>query len=171
MVPMDALSAFAEILDNLPRQHLRTRFRNRFGTELSDFGLTTFAKGAARVELDKRIGHLLQEEPPKLNAYRVSGPADDLQGAGFSPSAGDSLAALFNGEDEQAVVIHGITARLYVYRAAGDPTAWVRRIAVDRPERPNAKPPAPTLSRRERAARAGKQKHVKKPVQRRRRNG
>ena len=79
MNPMDAQSAFAEILENLPRQHLRTRFRNRFGTEESDFDVSTFARGTVRAELSKRLGHLMQEEPEKLSAALLTGTADSLK--------------------------------------------------------------------------------------------
>ncbi len=168
---MDVQSAFAEILDKLPRQHLRVRFRNRFGTELSDFGTSTFARGTVRAALDRRLGHLMQEEPQKLAAARLSGPSEDLQYVALTPSASDTLESLLETgpEGEQLLVVHGSTARLYVYLAPGEEEAWVRRVAVEKTERPNAKPPAPTLSRRERAARAGKTKVVKKPQQRRRR--
>jgi hypothetical protein len=170
MVPMDVKSAFAEILDKLPRQHLRVRFRNRFGTELSDFGTSTFARGTVRAGLDRRLGHLMQEEPQKLVAARLSGPSEDLKFVSLTPLASDTLASVLEeGEGERLVVVHGSTARLYVYLAPGDEEAWVRRISVEKTERPNAKPPAPTLSRRERAARAGKTKMVKKPQRRRQR--
>lgn len=169
MVPMDVQSAFAEILDKLPRQHLRVRFRNRFGTELSDFGTSTFARGTVRAGLDRRLGHLMQEEPQKLVAARLSGPSGNLDYVAMAPSASDTLGSILEGEGERLVVVHGSTARLYVYLAPGEEEAWVRRVAVEKTERPDAKPPQPTLSRRERAARAGKTKVIKKPQNRRRR--
>jgi len=168
MNPMDAQSAFAEILENLPRQHLRTRFRNRFGTAESDFDVSTFARGTVRTELGKRLGHLMQEEPTELSAALVTGTADGLRVQNLTPSAADAIESLLKGEGDRLLVVHGVSARLYAYLGPGSEEAWVRRIGLDKSERPNAKPPAPVLSRRQRAAMAGKRKVVKKSPQRRR---
>jgi hypothetical protein len=166
---MDAQSAFAEILENLPRQHLRTRFRNRFGTEESDFDVSTFARGTVRAELSKRLGHLMQEEPEKLSATLLTGTADSLKVENIDPSAADPIESLLQGDGDRLLVVHGLTARLYAYLGPGSEEAWVRRVGLEKSERPNAKPPAPVLSRRQRAAAAGKRKVVKNSPQRRRR--
>ena len=164
---MDAPSAFAEILENLPRQHLRTRFRNHFGLADAEFGKDTFARGTVRAPLDRRLGHLLQEEPERLDAILLSGPSDELGITRSNPSAADTLASLLS--EDRILVVHGVTANLYAYRSPGDNEAWVRRVAVPKEARPDAKPKAPTLSRRQRAAAAGKVKSVKKSSLRRRR--
>lgn len=164
---MDAPSAFAEILENLPRQHLRTRFRNHFGSPDSGFGKDTFARGTVRVPLDRSLSRLLQEEPSRLSAVLLSGPSDELGITRSAPSPADTLASLLTGD--RVLLVHGSTARLYAYLSPGDDEAWVRRVAVPKEARPDAKPKAPTLSRRQRAALAGKTKTVKKPAQRRRR--
>lgn len=162
---MDAPSAFAEILENLPRQHLRTRFRNRFGRPDAEFGKDTFARGTARVPLDRGLGRLLQEEPQTLSAVLLSGPADDLGITRTSPVPADTLGALLAAD--RVLLVHGVTARLYAYLAKGGSEAWVRRVAVPKEGRPGAKPKGPVLSRRQRAAAAGKTKAVKRPPRRR----
>lgn len=164
---MDAQSAFAEILENLPRQHLRTRFRNRFGTPDSDFGENSFARGSVRVALDRRLGHLLQEEPEDLSAVLISGPASELGITRTTPSPADEIGSLV--AEDRFLLVHGKTAHLYAYLAPGDSEVWIRRVAVPKESRPGVKPAGPVLSRRERAAAAGKMKFVKKSPQRRRR--
>ena len=164
---MDAPSAFEEILENLPRQHLRTRFRNRFGLEDADFGKDTFARGTVRAPLDRRLGHLLQEEPDRLSAVLLSGPSEELGITRSTPLPGDTLESLLT--EDRVLLVHGMTANLYAYLASGDEEAWVRRVAVPKAARPDSKPKTSTLSRRERAALAGKTKAAKKgPVRRRR---
>lgn len=169
MNPMDAQSAFAEILENLPRQHLRTRFRNRFGTGEADFDVSTFARGTVRAELGKRLGHLMQEEPEKMSAALVTGTAEGLRVENLDPDASEPIGSLLHGEGDRLLVVHGVSARLYAYLAPDGEEAWVRRVGLDKSERPNAKPPAPVLSRRQKAALAGKRKVVKKSPPRRRR--
>ena len=164
---MDAPAAFAEILENLPRQHLRTRFRNHFGMPDAGFGKETFARGTVRVPLDRSLGRLLQEEPSSLSATLLSGPADDLGITRTSPAPADALQGLL--AEDRVLLVEGVTARLYAYLAPGDDEAWVRRVAVPKEARPTAKPKGPVLSRRQRAALAGKSKTVKKPAPRRRR--
>lgn len=164
---MDAQSAFAEIIENLPRQHLRTRFRNHFGTEGAEFDKDTFARGTVRVPLDRSLSRLLQEEPQRLTAVLISGPSAELGITQTAPRPADTLGSLL--VPDRVLLVHGATAHLYAYLAPGDEEAWVRRVAVPKEARPDAKPKAPVLSRRERAALAGKTKTVKKPVQRRRR--
>ena len=162
---MDAQSAFAEILEYLPRQHLRTRFRNHFGTEGAVFDKDAFARGSALVPLDRRLGQLLQEEPALLQAVVLSGPATELGITRVSPSPADALASLL--QEDRVLLVHGVTARLYAYLAKGGSEAWVRRVAVPKEGRPGAKPKGPVLSRRQRAAAAGKTKAVKRPPRRR----
>lgn len=164
---MDAASAFAEIIANLPRQHLRTRFRNHFGREDAEFGKDTFARGTVRAPLDRPLGNLMQEEPERLTAILLSGPADELGIDRTSPSPTDTIGSLLTAD--RVLLVHGVTAHLYAYLAPGDDEAWVRRVAVPKEQRPDAKPKGPVLSRRQRAALAGKTKAVKKPIQRRRR--
>ncbi len=164
---MDAQSAFAEILENLPRQHLRTRFRNHFGLEDADFGKDTFARGSVPAALDRRLGHLLQEEPDVLRAVILSGPVTELGITRLSPSPADSLGSLL--QEDRVLLVHGVTANLYAYLGKGETEAWVRRVALPKQARPGAKPAAPVLSRRQRAAAAGKQKPVKRNVNRGRR--
>lgn len=164
---MDAPTAFAEILENLPRQHLRTRFRNHFGLPDSDFGRETFARGTVRVPLDRGLGRLLQEEPASLSATLLSGPANELGVTRTVPEPVDTIGSLLT--EDRILLVHGVTARLYAYLAPGDDEAWVRRVAVPKEARPTAASKGPVLSRRERAARAGKSKPVKKPAPRRRR--
>ena len=163
---MDAPSAFAEILDNLPRQHLRTKFRNHFGTEGTAFDKDTFARGSVLAALDRRLGHLLQEEPEALSAVTLSGPANELGITRATPSAADSLGSLL--QEDRVLLVQGVTAKLYAYLGKGASEAWVRRVALPKPARPGAKPPGPVLSRRQRAAAAGKQKPAKRNVNRRR---
>lgn len=161
---MDAKAAFAEAVEKLPRQHLRTRFRSRFGTGEGGFDEHTFARGSAAVPLDRRIGHLLQEEPEDLKATIVEGTNEALKARTLQVGAEESLDALLAGsEGERLVVLHGRSANLYAYFNPGEEVAWVRRVAVPRESRPGAKPPAPVLSRRQRAAAAGKTKPVKRP--------
>ena len=164
---MDAQSAFAEIIENLPRQHLRTRFRNHFGLASAGFDKDTFARGTVRVPLDRSLSRLLQEEPQKLTAVLLSGPIGELGVTRTSPKPADTLDSLISAD--RVLLVHGTTARLYAYLASGDDEVWVRRVAVPREGRPDAKPKAPVLSRRERAALAGKTKTVKRPINRRRR--
>ena len=165
---MDAQSAFAEILEKLPRQHLRTRFRSRFGTETSEFGEDSFARGSVRAALDRRLDHLLQEASEGLVAYVLTGPADALRAVRLDPAPDATLSVLFGaGDAERVLVVHGRTARLYAHLAPGAEEAWVRRLALPKEDRPDTKPRAPVLSRRARAALAGKTKHVKKPPRRR----
>ncbi len=163
---MDARSAFAEILENLPRQHLRTRFRNHFGLPDAGFDKDTFARGTVHVPLDRRLGRLLQEEPERLDAVLLSGPSDELGITRTVPSPTDTLASLLTAD--RVLLVHGTTARLYAYLGPGEDEAWVRRVAVPKEARPDTPPKAPTLSRRQRAAAAGKAKTAKKPVRRRR---
>ena len=163
---MDAPSAFAEILDNLPRQHLRTRFRNHFGLQDAGFGKDTFARGTVRAPLDRTLGRLLQEEPERLSAVLLSGPSEELGITRSTPAPANTLASLLT--EDRVLLVHGITANLYAYLSPGDDEAWVRRVAVPKEARPDAKPKAPVLSRRTRAALAGKTKTAKKPLRRRR---
>lgn len=163
---MDARSAFAEILENLPRQHLRTRFRNHFGLPDAGFDKDTFARGTSAIPLDRRLGRLLQEEPERLDAVMLSGPADDLGSTRSVPSPTDTLGSVL--AENRVLLVHGTTARLYAYLAPGEAEAWVRRIAIPKEERPAPAPKAPALSRRKRAAAQGKSKPVKKGPPRRR---
>ena len=164
---MDAQSAFAEILEVFPRQHLRTRFRNRFGLPSAEFGKDTFSRGTVRVPLDRSLGRLLQEEPPKLDVTLLSGPASGLGSTRETPAPTETLGSILT--EDRLLLVHGVTARLYAYLSPGDDEAWVLRVAVPKEQRPDAKPKAPTLSRRERAALAGKRKPVKRSPARRRR--
>jgi len=111
----------------------------------------------------------MQEAPPQLSAILLAGPADELGITRSNPLPTDPLGSLLTGEAERVLVIHGITANLYAYLAPGETEAWVRRVAVGKEDRTTTKPKGPTLSRRERAAAAGKRKVVKRSPQRRRR--
>ncbi len=159
-------AAFAEVIENFPRQHLRTRFRNHFGLPDSAFGKETFARGSVQVPLDRPLGHLLQEEPEKLSAIVLAGPATELGIDRHQPSPTDTLASLLT--EDRLLLVHGVTARIYAYLPPGESEAWVRRIGVPKEQRPSAKPAGPVLSRRQRAAMAGKRKQVKKSPPRRR---
>lgn len=158
---MDASAAFEEILRNLPRQHLRTRFRNHFGTPESEFGQGFFARGTVRAPLDRRLGHLLQEEPEALNAVLLRGPASELGVDRRRMAPSDPLGDILT--EDRVLLVHGVTANLYAYLPVGEAEAWVRRVAVPKEERPATATKAPTLSRRQRAALAGKTKSTGKP--------
>ena len=135
--------------------------------EGAGFDKDTFARGTVRVPLDRSLSRLLQEEPQRLTAVLLSGPSNELGITQMAPKPADTIGSLL--APERALLVHGATARLYAYLAPGDDEAWVRRVAVPKEGRPDAKPKAPVLSRRERAALAGKTKTVKKSINRRRR--
>jgi hypothetical protein len=141
----EAKAAFEEIVKGLAKQHLRLRFRRKFGTgELMD--ATMLIKGTVAAPLDRPVSNLLQEQAPHLTITRIVGTADSVSGESLKTPGTVTVGELLSAEEvEQALIIHGRKARLLAYFDPTESHLFSAREVVDFQEPP--KPKARTFAK------------------------
>ncbi|MGV3617883.1 MAG: hypothetical protein ACO1SV_21365 [Fimbriimonas sp.] len=111
----EAKASFEEIVKGLAKQHLRLRFRRTFGTgELMD--ATMLVKGTTAAPLGRPVSNLLQELPPHLIVTRLTGTVDAIGGESLKTPGTLTVGELLSAEEvEQALIVQGRKARIFVY--------------------------------------------------------
>lgn len=142
---------FDQWVEGLSKQHLRLKFKRRFGTgELLD--RDQFNRQVVVTAKDKLATNLLHELPPHITVTRITGSAENLTAVSWRAEADASIQSLLLEEEiEQALVIHGKVAKAFVYSDPTEETVVSSYVTVPAPE-PVAKPKRP-VSRRQLAAR------------------
>jgi hypothetical protein len=141
----EAKAAFEEIVKGLAKQHLRLRFRRKFGTgELMDAAM--LVKGTVTAPLDRAVSNLLQEQAPNLTITRIVGTADSLTGESLKTPGAVTIGELISAEEvEQGLIVHGRKARLLVYFDPTESHVYSARETVEFQEPP--KPKARTFAK------------------------
>lgn len=127
----EAKAAFEEIVKGLAKQHLRLRFRRKFGTgELMDTAM--LIKSTVTAPLDRPISNLLQELPPQVTVTRITGTADTAEGESLKTPGTVTIGELISAEEvEQAMIVHGRKARLLVYFDPTESHVYAARETVE----------------------------------------
>lgn len=144
----EAQAAFEDIVKGLAKQHLRLRFRRKFGTgELMDAAM--LVKGTVAAPSDKPITNLLQEIPEDVTVLRVVGTDGELTGISRSTPATMTIGELLSGDEvEQGLVVTGRKARILAYFDPTEEYVFVARESVEVPYVPK---PAAKKSRKKAA--------------------
>ena len=146
--------AFEEVVVGLAKQHLRLRFRRKFGTgELMDG--TLLVKSTVTAPLDRPVSNLLQELAPHLVVTRITGTAESPVGETLKTPGTVTIGELISAEEvEQALIVQGRRARILVYFDPTESHIFAAREVTPLAEEPKPKPrvrPAKPASRPRRA--------------------
>jgi hypothetical protein len=144
----EAKASFEEIVKGLAKQHLRLRFRRKFGTgELMD--ATMLVKSTAIAPLDRPVSNLLQELPQHVTVTRITGTADAPEGESLKTPGTVTVGEILSAEEvEQGFIVEGKKARILVYFDPTESHVYAARQVVE------AEPPKPKPKVRVRAVKA-----------------
>jgi hypothetical protein len=136
----EAGAAFEEVVRGLAKQHLRLRFRRKFGTgALMD--ATILVKGSVAAPFDRPVSNLLQELPPSLTVTRLTGTAEAPAGEETKTPGTLTIGELVSTQEvEQAFVIQGRKARLLAYFDPTEEFVFVAREVTEVEEERAPKP-------------------------------
>lgn len=153
----EAKAAFEDLVKGLAKQHLRLRFRRKFGTgELMD--ATMLVKGTTSAPLDRPISNILQELPPNVTVTRLTGTHEAIVGESLKTPGTVTIGELISTEEvEQGLIVHGRKARLLVYFDPTESSVFAARETVEfeEPPKPRARPAKPVSRPPARGKRTG----------------